>query len=119
MRYLFYSIFLCCLGFSAVWAYRVNYETRDVVRNLKLLELEIARQEEKLIMLEGEWAYLNRPERLGQLSERFFSYLRLMPMSARNFADVDTIRISTQAKAQKSEDKFIVDKANREVKDQK
>tara|TARA_A100001015_G_C15035734_1_gene736113 strand:- start:2269 stop:2631 length:363 start_codon:yes stop_codon:yes gene_type:complete len=93
MRYLLYLLFLGCLGFSATWAYRVNYETRNVVRNLKNLQIEIAKQEERLIMLEGEWAYLNRPERLTKLSERFFTYLELMPMSAENFADVEVIRL--------------------------
>ena len=45
-------------------------------------------------MLEGEWAYLNRPERLSILSERFFSFLELMPLSAENFANFDVIRIN-------------------------
>ncbi len=94
MRYFFCSLLLCLLAFSAVWAYRVNYQTRDVIRNLKSLQVEIARQEEKFIMLQGEWAYLNRPERLSDLSERFFSHLGLMPISAQNFANVEALRIN-------------------------
>ena len=42
-------------------------------------------------MLEGEWAYLNRPDRLEKLSERFFPKLSLMPISSGNFAKVDSI----------------------------
>tara|TARA_A100001011_G_C14275861_1_gene829217 strand:+ start:1596 stop:1961 length:366 start_codon:yes stop_codon:yes gene_type:complete len=93
MRYLLYSLLLCCLILSAAWAYRVNYETRDVVRNIKALQIDIEKQEEKLIMLEGEWAYLNRPERLSLLSEYFFSDLQLIPISVENFAEIDAIQI--------------------------
>ena len=112
MRYIFYSLFLCLLAFSAAWAYRVNYETRDVIRNLKLLQNEIARQEEKLIMLEGEWSYLNRPERLSRLTEHFFSHLGLMPVSAENFAHVGLIKIKDPFELDKTGEKNILDGAN-------
>ncbi len=97
MRYLLYCIFLCGLAFSATWAYRVNYETRDVARNLRVLQFKIVREEEKTVMLEGEWAYLNRPERLSRLSELFFSELGLMPISADNFAKIGAIKIVSEA----------------------
>ena len=111
MRYLFYSFFLCCLILSAAWAYRVNYETRDVAKNLKTLQVEIAKQEDKRIMLEGEWAYLNRPERLSWLSEQFFSTLYLMPMSAENFAEIDAIKIKEPMEADQFSEKHFLDKA--------
>tara|TARA_B100000965_G_C19235230_1_gene601924 strand:+ start:85 stop:408 length:324 start_codon:yes stop_codon:yes gene_type:complete len=98
------------LIFSAAWAYRVNYETRDVVRNLKMLQSEIAKQEDKRIMLEGEWAYLNRPERLSWLSERFFSHLRLMPMSAENFAEIEAIKIKVPLELNQSYEKHVLDR---------
>lgn len=112
MRYFFYMFYLCCLAFSASWAYRVNYETRDVVRNLRALEIEILKETEKRIMLEGEWAYLNRPDRLSKLSEKFFSDLELMPMSAENFADVDAIRIFIPDNSEVSATEKILDRAN-------
>ena len=93
MRYLFYSIFLFFLAFSAVWAYRVNYDTREVVSRIKIIKNEIASEEEKLSMLQGEWAYLNRPERLSLLSEKFFNYLELIPISAENYANIDAIKL--------------------------
>ena len=93
MRYIFYSVLLFFLAFSAVWAYRVNYDTREVVSRIKLIKAKIHSEEEKLSMLEGEWAYLNRPERLHVLSDQFFSYLGLMPISTENYANIDAIKI--------------------------
>ena len=119
MRYFFYSLILCCLFFSATWAYRVNYETRDIVRNLKSLQVEISRQEEKFIMLEGEWAYLNRPERLSWLSEHFFSNLGLMPISGENFADVDTIQLKLIPEVYSHDNKNVLDKANAQSGDRR
>ena len=95
MRFVFYSILLFFLAFSAVWAYRVNYDTREVVNRIKTINTKILLEEEKLNMLEGEWAYLNRPERLSILSERFFNYLGLMPISAENYANIDAINIKS------------------------
>lgn len=91
MRYFLYFFSLACLVFSATWAYRVNYETREVVKRIKVLQKEITKEEEKLIMLEGEWAYLNRPDRLNELAERFFPKLSLMPISSDNYAQIDTV----------------------------
>ena len=110
MRYVVCVVLLCCLAFSSIWAYRVNYETRDVVRNLKSLKAQISSEEEKLIMLEGEWAYLNRPERLSWLSERFFSQLRLMPMSAENFAEIEAIKIKAPLELNQSNEKQFLDR---------
>ena len=112
MRYFLYGVILCCLIFSAAWAYRVNYETRDVVRNIKALQINIEKQEEKLIMLEGEWAYLNRPERLSLLSEHFFSYLKLIPISAENFAEIDAIEIKKLERSNRADDMQSVENAN-------
>lgn len=93
MRYIFHTGLLFFLAFSAVWAYRVNYDTREVVGRIKAIKVKIAFEEEKLSMLEGEWAYLNRPERLSSLSDRFFNQLGLMPISAENYASIEVIRL--------------------------
>ena len=93
MRYVFYAISLFFLGFATTWAYSVNYQTRGVVDRIKNIQLEIKNEEETLIMLEGEWAYLNRPDRLSKLTERFFHHLKLMPLSSDNYANIDVIKL--------------------------
>ena len=115
MRYSVYGIFLFALAFSAVWAYRINYDTREVVNRIQVIKAKIAFEEEKLSMLEGEWAYLNRPQRLGALTERFFSYLELMPISAANYANIDAIAIKKSTEFDLTINRTILDKSNMEA----
>lgn len=72
------------VGF-AFWAYEVNYTTQAAAREVRTLRAEIAREREAIGMLNAEWAYLNRPERLRALAEDYFSVLQLGPMTAAHF----------------------------------
>ena len=119
MRYIFYSLLLFSLAFSASWAYRVNYDTREVVGSIKEIRANIALELEKKSMLEGEWAYLNRPERLGALAEKFFNYLGLMPISAENYANIDTIKIKFPNELSLYPKTSILDEVKIETGDQK
>ena len=52
---------------SATWAYRVNYATQEAMGRLDDLRQEIADEREAIAVLNAEWAYLNRPDRLKAL----------------------------------------------------
>ena len=119
MRYVVSSIFLFVLAFSAVWAYRVNYDTREVVSRIQDINAKIFSEEEKFSMLEGEWAYLNRPERLSLLSEKFFNYLGLMPISAENYADIDAIKIQPLAELHSPLAQTVLDETKIQVEELK
>ena len=71
----------------AFWAYQVNYATQEAVRRVADLRAEIAQQRAAISMLNAEWAYLNRPERLRTLAEEFFPTLELGPMTSTHFGD--------------------------------
>ena len=114
MRYFCYGLFFFFLAFSATSAYRINYDTRDLVKNIKLLKTKIQTQEEKSIMLKGEWAYLNRPDRLTMLTEHFFSQLGLMPISVENFANIDAISIKSSIELYLPPGKLIIDDSKAE-----
>ena len=115
MRYTVYGILFFVLAFSAVWAYRINYDTREVVDRIQIIKAKIAFEDEKRSMLEGEWAYLNRPQRLGALTERFFNYLGLMPISAANYANIDAIAIKPDTEFELPTTRIILDKSNAEA----
>ncbi len=91
MRALLYT-----LGFLAVialgfWAYRENYATQAVLREVRTLQGEIAGLREALAVQKAEWAYLNRPDRLRELVALNFDALLLLPMEPQQFASPDQV----------------------------
>ncbi len=91
MRTLFYLFSSCLLILTAYWAYSVNYTTRAAERRVALIETQIVEEADKIEVLNAEWAYLNRPERLTRLAEANFEILRLVPVRADHFGDVADI----------------------------
>ncbi|MEO0999577.1 MAG: cell division protein FtsL [Pseudomonadota bacterium] len=80
---------LLVLGF-AVWAYGVNYDAKDALDRVERLERQIAAEREAIGMLEAEWAYLNRPDRLAALVAAH-PELGLMPLVPEHFAEIDVV----------------------------
>lgn len=64
---------------GALAIYEVKYEVRDIKDDVQGLEQQITEERESIHVLQAEWAYLTRPERLRKLSSRF---LRLEPVQA-------------------------------------
>jgi cell division protein FtsL len=62
---------------SAVAAFTLKYEVRDLETQLASLERQISDSRESAHVLRAEWSYLSRPERLAELAAR---YLDLAPM---------------------------------------
>ena len=56
------------------------------------MQKEIGVYRARLSILNAEWAYLNRPERLTELVDLNFDRLQLVPLRASNFLDVDEIK---------------------------
>jgi hypothetical protein len=91
MRSVFFiAVALCVVGL-ATWAYQENYRTQDALREVDRLNAEIADLRETLGVLRAEWAYLNRPDRLRDLSDLNFDRLGLLPLSPTQFGQVDQI----------------------------
>ena len=68
MRAVLYALsFLAVMGL-AFWAYRENYATQKSLRHVEDLQTEIGTLREALTVQRAEWAYLNRPDRLRELS---------------------------------------------------
>ena len=80
-----------CVMALALWAYREDDRTRLAIREMQRLEREIGRQGEALAVLDAEWAYLNRPDRLRDLARLNDARLRLAPLTAEAFARLDQV----------------------------
>jgi hypothetical protein len=82
---------LCAIVFVAVcatWAYRVNYDAQEAQARVERIAAEIAREREAIVILEAEWAYLNRPDRLETLVADYQDELRLVPLVPEQFGEV-------------------------------
>lgn len=76
---------------SGYWAYHQNYETRDALKQTAKLRRDIDEARSRISMLEAEWAYLNRPERLETLVIASFDQLGLLEIGTGQFATVDQV----------------------------
>jgi hypothetical protein len=76
---------------SAFWAYRVNYDAKAALGRIAELRREIVAEREALVVLEAEWAWLNRPQRLSRLVETHREALGLAPMRGAHFVDLETL----------------------------
>ena len=75
----------------AFWTYRKNYATQESLRMVKELRKEIGAARTSLAVNQAEWAYLNRPERLRELSKMNFGSLQLMPFAPEQFGETDQV----------------------------
>jgi hypothetical protein len=90
MRSLVLLALLAVMGL-AYWAYQENYRTQAAAREAQQLSREIGGLRERLGLLNAEWAYLNRPDRLARLAELNFDRLRLVPFAPEQFGDIDEV----------------------------
>ncbi len=87
---LFLTATLIVMGL-AFWAYRENYRTQRAINNMAGVQREIAGLREELGVLRAEWAYLNRPERLRELTNLNFERLQLLPFTSDQFVDLRAV----------------------------
>lgn len=69
------------LSIAAIWAivivvsafglFRVKYEVQSIRAQIIETNKELAQEKESLHVVSAEWAYLNRPERLQQLADKY------------------------------------------------
>lgn len=79
---------MVCVAVLAIGLYLVKYSVADVQRNVATLKGQLASEKESLHLLNAEWAYLNRPDRLRQLADR---HLDLEPLDSRQINSVNIL----------------------------
>mgnify|MGYP001387225464 CR=1 FL=1 len=64
----------------------VSYQVKRLENELTALEREALVQQEEIHVLNAEWSFLNRPERLARLAERHLELAPVAPDQLINFA---------------------------------
>ncbi len=91
MRLGLYLSVAILLAVCATWAYRVNYATQEALDRVADLRAEIALEREALTVLNAEWAYLNRPDRLAALVAGPGAGLGLVPLTPEHFGEAESV----------------------------
>ncbi|MEM9579347.1 MAG: cell division protein FtsL [Pseudomonadota bacterium] len=91
MRSLLYIVTALAVIGLAFWAYQENYKTQAEISRTQELNAEIGKARARLAVLKAEWAYLNRPDRLRDLTEVNFERLGLLPLRPDQFGKVDQV----------------------------
>jgi hypothetical protein len=68
--------------------FQVKYEVMQQEETLARLNKEIADSREQIRMVDAEWSYLARPDRLKHLAAR---YLNLTPIAAAQIGELNTV----------------------------
>ncbi len=89
MRPVLYVATFIAVMVLAFWAYRENYATQHALREVNSLQRDITSLREALSIQRAEWAYLNRPDRLRDLTALNFDRLGLLPLEPEQFGQVD------------------------------
>lgn len=91
MRNLALAVLVMSVMGLALWAYTENYATRVTLDKVTQLNKEIVIAQSRVRVLNAEWAYLNRPERLMELANANFADLRLLQLTSDHFARIEQI----------------------------
>lgn len=87
-------VWMLLLASGFVGLYTVKYKVQAVKAEVVATERKLLEEKRNLHVLEAEWAYLTRPERLAQLSAK---YLQLESASGLQLADYNRLPIGNPA----------------------
>ncbi|MEO0676360.1 MAG: cell division protein FtsL [Pseudomonadota bacterium] len=91
MKTFLYSLAASLVLTLAFWAYSENYRTQESIAEVERLHSQIAEARARVAVLNAEWAYLNRPDRLRDLAEMNFPRLELLPLAPEQFGSIDQV----------------------------
>jgi len=81
-------LWLALIGATAFGMFQLKLAVQRSETRLAELDRELRASRQAIEVLEAEWAYLNRPERLAKLAER---HLALRPMTPEQVGGLDRL----------------------------
>ena len=94
---------------GAFWLYQVKHEAKEEESRIVKLEKQIEDEKEALLLLKAEWSYLNRPERVQKLSERFADQLGLSEVQPYQIGTIGDLPERLQEPSEVGADKPTID----------
>ncbi|AZL15309.1 cell division protein FtsL [Rickettsiales endosymbiont of Stachyamoeba lipophora] len=104
-------IALSLLALSIYLMFNIKYQVRNLKIDVTQLNKQIIDEKESIKVLEAEWAYLNKPERLMRIASKYLPHLepiqvmqlnpKLVPLANRQKFIVEVIKnhsLSNQSK---------------------
>ena len=82
---IFALVYMACFATLSIGLYLVKYSVQNIQHDVVTLKAELGNEKESLHLLNAEWAYLNRPDRLHHLAE---AHLNLVPLDSRRIENV-------------------------------
>ena len=91
ISYKFNTLFwILFFAFAALGLYVVKYQVQEIRNDDAVLEASLKKEQHSLALLQAEWSYLNRAERLQQLADRYLQMKSPAPVIASGWQDVPT-----------------------------
>ena len=78
MKGMIVSVWLLGAAIACAGLYGIAYEVAQMDKELAALEREIIEEREAIHVLEAEWTYLARPERIEELSRQFLPRMQVL-----------------------------------------
>jgi len=85
---IFALIYMACFATLSMGLYLVKYSVQNIQHDVVAMKDNLNSEKESLHLLNAEWAYLNRPDRLHHLAE---AHLNLVPMDSRRIENMNLI----------------------------
>ena len=69
------TVLVLLLAAASLGLYQIKYRIHSLKQDLTDIRDSVRMEQEAIHVLEAEWAYLNRPQRLAQLTNKYLSFL--------------------------------------------
>lgn len=87
---------IALLALSVFALFQVKYKVQNLRRDLAEIERQIEADKQSIHVLEAEWAYLNRPERLRRLADQ---YLDLRYVNVAQIKEGEVVMVAGRERA--------------------
>ncbi|MCV6574444.1 MAG: hypothetical protein OIF58_01810 [Cohaesibacter sp.] len=98
-------VLFCGVLLGAFWLYQVKQQARETEAQIADLQRQIDVEKEALLLLKAEWSYLNRPERVQKLAERFAEQLGLKEVKAHQIGKEEDLPEKSVSQADGADDR--------------